>query len=354
MVKKIFFIFVLVVTQRIYSENYILEIPTEVISQSNGSAHYGLTDTDNVLVICGAPLHKFALWSRNEPLTFIEKTGFTKIKGNGYAIGHFSSKPMIWTKASGTQVLELEKLLPNILPNSYIQIVDINSAGQAIGHYRTKDGKKQNYIYQHNMAKDFNLEDELYACGYQVINVNLTQINDKGNLVGDFEYGYKHPLKNTWIKEGSMHFFWNGQLHLLELSNSFSQDIICITNTILNNNDEIILSTNESSKLHPEILYLPKTYLWSKDKAIPLFEGYGLEYSTAISFNDRGQIISMCATGEYILSDGNHLIDLNVILKEYNIQNPHSLILNNKGTICGQASLWSENHVFILRPDKEQ
>lgn len=249
--------------------------------------------------------------------------------------------------ARGIQKLDVAKFLPNIKQNIYPSfqnfcpsLIDINVSGQILGTYTTKEDRSRAFIWEQGQAKDFNIDDELFTCGYQVINIIPKQINDKGNIFGSFEYGYKHPLKNIWVKEGTIDFFWNGKVHFIDVPDNFNI-------YGLNNNDEILIHNNECS----ESICKQKTYVWQFDKGLRLVID-GFQPCHPCIFNDHCNMIVTNGRGEIHHFENGNIVDLKEQIKQTNIKNPSEFSMNNNGVIVGLGLIWGETHVFALWPER--
>ena len=352
---------------------HTIDIPQEVISKVNSSDFKGINDADEVLICFDVDKKReFVIWSKSNPLLLVYKCHYTiaKLTNNGTVLGVFEGetlpsgvlspqKPSIWTKEKGLQKLDIDNQLPKAINTSAYggvfptRLIDDNALGQIIGSYTTKDGRSRAFIFENGKAKDFDIDNDVYACGYQVMNIYVKQINNRGSILGVLDYGHKHPLKNTWIKEGTLNFFWDGHILLIDLDVPFEERYKLHIEG-MNNNDEILscmLDWSSSGEFNP------KTYIWRPNEGRSLllegYRPYSYCYSTHRAFNDHGQMLVCDAFNRTLLFDNGVFIEIEDLIKSSNIQTPQELSLNNNGAIAGRGSLWGESHVFILRPDKK-
>lgn len=338
----------------LFSEKtYVLEIPTEIISTSNYSSFLGVNDNNEVLIQTNVQTNddvavQYAFWSKNKPLFILKNDLEIYNFKNNIAFGRIYNpnwqqdwgwQTIIWTHSSGAQKLDAVNL-SNINLNANLALIDANSCGQIIGSYQTKNGKNRVFIWENGKARDLNIDDELYARGYQVFNIYATRINNHGNIFGSFDYGYKHPLKDQWIKEGAIQFVWNGQVHFITIP-EYTQI------QGFNNDDEILFWENVNEGSGDESRSYPKIFAWHFEKGPRSI----MEGSHVYTFNDCGQMLVAGNNGDLLLVDNNGgSIDLQKILNDYGINHSYNYHLNNNGVIVGLGKIWNEYHVFMLRP----
>lgn len=358
--KVIFFIFI----QQIYlfSDNYKIEIPSDIITQADSSTPISINDHDEVLIQYN---NKYALWKKNQPVEDIKNNSeyyywqFHKLSNSGIVLGTGADTkqnkivPVIWNSALGLQGINIYNDIHNIQPNG-ITPIDINSFNQIIGNYQTITGNKSSFIWDHGVAKELKLED-LKDQGYEPINIQVIAINDLGAILGSFQYGHLHPKKNKYIIEGERYFLWNGKTHVINIPENtvdffYAREWENIQWKIvdLNNNNDVLIKYNYIKyTTNPNISSgYNKIYIWNPSNGLRIIPQETSQESEAIKFNDKLQFLIGDSYCSYVVYFDNKFIGFDVPLKELSRVNLEDI--NNRGTIVGSGTLWGETHFFIL------
>ena len=242
--------------------------------------------------------------------------------------------PIMWSPESGITFIKIF--------NSAPELIDINDHNQIVGTYGTEKNGQRIFIWENGEFQDLNIDHELISLGYHPLDYKVYSINNKGEILGYFSYGEKHPYKDVWRYSGEKYFFWDGHVTVIE-----------------NHPDHQFFSShlNDEGKVifYGEPCYSSKPiFQWEKEKEVKKIESKNLPNSTrfqAIS-HDHSQIIY---TGHYdevyindkIYDDWKELFDSSMYpgLDDIRIKK-----INNKGQILIEASFWGEGHVFLLSP----
>ena len=151
----------------------------------------------------------------------------------------------------------------------------MNDVGQIVGRYRIKesDSIERPFLYSNGVASDMGTQSDLALqlenLGFHVIDIELTSINNRGEITGSFEYGKFNAMKKKFVKIGCLPFFWNGTAHVLPFSKPFQSNV----GVKLNNKGICLISTDE------------ETYLWDIEsglKQIQNFDGRLINDSSLI------------------------------------------------------------------------
>lgn len=335
------------------ADTYKIDIPNSVIASSYYSRPLSINDHDEILIqFHGEGTGGLGIWSNEDAIELVPLTGgcsFWKLGNNGVAIGSkngYLDQPAIWSPALGIQTIDITK---DILDthNHYgwapPTLIDINSFGRIIGTYEDKTRRQKAFIWEYGKAREFSINQEALNIGYEVISLNVITINDQGAILGSFEYGYKHPLKDVWIVEGTKFFLWNGKLNLIE------EPVMChhFEAVDLNNKNEILV--------HFFPVDTQNEYHWTSSVWM-LNQGHKLivEKFFGEKINDYGQILGHFGDGLYCIFDNGQFINIalpsnNSVFKGFS---GSPLDINNNGVITAQAHLWNECHVIKLTPIK--
>lgn len=313
---------------------YSLEFPEEVLAKTSYSYAKSINDNDEVLLNYSGC---YALWT-NRGIKTIEcdndENHFFKIGNNGLVLGYRSS--IIWTENLGIQKINFKEKLR--AKDYSISFVDVNEKGQVIGTFLSFDSRIHCFIYDVNNVKEIIFDEMLLENGASIINIRPLKINNKGAIIGYIDYGFKHPLKNTFVYEGSVSFFYDGKLHLFD--KSFQVDC-------LNNNNEVLLHDNLKSN---------QIFKWTPNNEMTVFLNDFSLNNVENSFNDKGQALGTLhiidKESEQVLYNNGEFIFLKQIAEKFGVKLASFSQLNNNGTIIGRGKIWNEEHAIILRPIK--
>jgi hypothetical protein len=336
-IKLFIYIFALT-TFRLHGIDYKVDIPINVIEQSNFSVPISINEHDEVLLkFYDGPSERTVIWNKKDTLDIIpnlEGVQFYKLGNNGMVLGskyddddcHPCSQSIVWSRTLGIQIIDISK---NILDVRHVKLIDINSFGQIIGSYKDLSDFEHAFIWEHGKAREFSISEEAALLGYNVLSINVKAINDQGSILGSFTYGSKHPLKNSWIIEGTKFFLWSGTLNLIDNPKMYTEVID------LNNNNTVLVHGH-----YPEEEYT-NTFLWDPRSGLSLVS----ENFRGLKFNDKNQIIGYSnKSGAYCLLDKELLTDLSPDI------NGNLVDINNNGVILFQGGIWGELHALKLSP----
>ncbi|MBN9377080.1 MAG: hypothetical protein BGO14_05160 [Chlamydiales bacterium 38-26] len=256
----------------LFAEDNKVELPLEVIARASHNQALSLNDHDEVLITFHETSgSKYAIWSPKKNLELIAdpKKGpydyynYTKLGNNGMVTGNkrdisYNSIPIIWSHSLGLQELNIAKDISDDGAQEFT-LVDVNSFGQIIGSYKTKAGYTRAFIWERGRARKLSIDNDLERLGYTAINIKVHAINDKGALLGSFESGIKHPLKDGWVVKKTIYFLWDGNTHIIDL---FSVTNVRVSD--LNNNNQVLLSTFDEYDRGGST----QMYLWSVEKGL--------------------------------------------------------------------------------------
>ncbi|MGA8163958.1 MAG: hypothetical protein WB791_02910 [Waddliaceae bacterium] len=252
-----------------------------------------------------------------------------------------NSRLAIWSNHLGTQKIDTKRLGYNTKNH---RIVGINSPGQIIGNYETKNNIHKGFICEKGEAEEFILNDA-EDLGFHIVGIKLIDINENGSILGMLEYGERHPLKNLFYITGRKYFLWDGSTHVIEGADS-SLD----TTIKLNNMDEVAFTAFEMEKVDGEEREVSNTFKWSRDGDVKnISDNFSLT-----GFDDKGQISGCEHLGVnsfrcLINHKGEH-INLDAEIKKINpdielINNP---ILSSSGVILYWIRMWGENQFVLI------
>lgn len=270
----------------------------------------------------------------------------TAINNAGQVLGS-GSKPFIWSKVLGIRYLDV--------PNSqYLWAKDLNDLGQIIGEYRHVDsGENRPFLWDYGVVTDMGTGSEfsqlIESLGFHVMYVQVMSINNKGELVGCFGYGKYNEKKKKYVTVGSKVFFWNGDMNILPLPETWSLDHLKV-----NNHGTVMISNSW------------QTYLWDIQEGIRFidnFSGLTLNDSTilvgsaSVPYKDStvyspaiwkaGNIISLAE----LLNVGNIFEMAPRYSDDYAIESLDQVIdINNKGQIPCMGSIWGDRYPCLIEP----
>lgn len=350
-----------------YSTEITVEIPESVISRSPNSVPIDINDHDEVLLsLCPSTTYetgnhgRYAIWRKGQPLEIFDDGNDYHKLGNDETLLGFSrdggyAKPFTWTRPLELQHLNLKQYIPDFSSClSTSVLLNINDNGSIIGNYATTTQKNRVFIWENGAAQEF-LPDDLVPEGFEPVNVTLIATTSKGRALGSFEYGHKHPLKQSLVIDGTKYFLWNKKSYIINLPPETDPS----KNTTwslydLNDNNEVLLRKcsgprNEGSARK----YSNSCYIWTPDQNLSLI----VENFIPIKFNNRRQIIGVI-TPENPVEDGEcimgavfsqgTLIEIGPAIKSYGYS-CHSLKdINNEGTILCHGEVWGELHAFTI------
>lgn len=275
--------------------------------------------------------------------TFIDAKGQylrpLKINNAGQVLGcDHNQKPFIWSKVLGIRWLEI--------PNSInVSAVDLNDLGQIIGSYFSQGSNTwRPYLWDYGVVTDMGIGSEfsqaIEALGYHVMSIELSSVNNKGELAGNFAFGKFNEKTKKYIVEGYKAFFWNGDLNILPLPNDFQP-------TIKINNHGIAMINSDHC------------YIWDIDNGLrPIldFQGRALNDSlTVFGYSSNGAPGLWKNNCIYPLADLLGISDISnmapYLSDSYDLERIDSFnSLNNKGQIPCVGYIWGDPYPCLLEP----
>lgn len=250
--------------------------------------------------------------------------------------------PFIWN--SSTE----EFIILNML-NRDSFLIDLNDQNQVIGY----DNNLDNYfIFENNEFKYLNFQKELSEMGFHQMDYSIEKINNKGEILGSFDYGVKHPYKNKWRKDGTQYFLWDGQVKLIE--------DLCQKEGSYHGRTHSYYLTDASEVYFKKDYYNPEIYKWdpvngthnTEKNSIQIFSNNCISQNmlNAVENNRRkpkiwkdGKIIvNYCEEEEYTcLFDYSQFPG--VTFKSFKQ-------INDQGQIVLEGEIWNESHYFLMDP----
>lgn len=283
---------------------------------------------------------------------------------NGQVVGVWNGGPgnnnFIWSKALGVRKLEIF--------GTHITPFALNDLGQLIGTYFDYSARKERpFLWDNGVLSDMGEGSEFSThfdvLGYQVMDIKLTSINNRGELAGYFCYGKYNEKQKKFVRVGYISFFWNGDLHLIQLSSDIEQPEV----VKVNNRGVVLLRNRIYDTCKAQ--YIGNTYLWDIEKGLqPLLDLYGTTLNDSSTVLGYKKEYVNCVDSRHIPAiwkDGCcvTIADLLGVENINNISPPYSdtytvegidevIEINNKGQIVCKGKLWGESFPCILEPIK--
>ncbi len=348
---KFLLCFFIITIHSLQGNDYKIDIPNAIIAQSRWSEPLSINAHDDVLI----EFHtegggrRYAVWSSEGDIEILPRRHpitFWKLGNSGAVLGNRST---MWSYSTGIQKIDITKDIPDVkLHSESPKLIDINSFGQIIGTYQDKDHIEHSFIWENGRAHKFSIDKEAVKLGYQISSTSVLAINDRGSILGSFKYGSKHPLKDSWIVEGSRYFLMNKELHLIDSPEETEMYSPCMAfQPQLNNNDQVLMTGFKDDT------GVSKTYLWNEKTGKHLISDNLL----GVGFNDSGQIVGGTISplqAQYMpcIFDQGQLIELDQVLQDFGVTrlNRFPKGINNNGVTVFQGQLWGECHAIRCTP----
>lgn len=343
---------IILTTSLIGKEGYDTHLPFSLISANSQSSGLSLNENGSVLCYFG---NAYAIWHNDNSYEVIDNPDnihFIKMGNDESIIGKQSKwpyLPVLWKKESGITEIDISRDISNIHQQHKgifsADLIDLNSSGTLIGNYINTDEKKQSFIWKSGKATRFSIEAEAFYQGYTVSSTSVISINEHGAILGRFEYGAKHPLKNQWINEGFRYFLWTDRLHIIappmgiKATGPVNGIIPLFYPTDLNNHNAVLFASEDTLNNTCD------TYLWTPESGLDLI----LESYLGGNLNDQNQILHATYWNPRpILFEHSQKIDFSQELEKLGIREAFFNQINNSGDILGRGLIWGEHHFFKL------
>lgn len=403
--KKCFYLAIISYVMNLWANDYKYEIQDLGVVPLYGiSTAVDLNDEGQVLLYCKDKMEswrcpilqcgddaKIVLWDAQKGLEVIaeesnmEESSLSlyKINNLGWAGGNITyyiqkedeeghcqttsiTLPVLWSSQEGLKVLK-------ILDSLNARLVDMNDHQQIVGIYIPNEKNtscfkrysKRIFIWEQEEARDLGIDQELINLGYYPLDYCIVNINNKGEILGAFSYGEKHPYKNLWREVGTKVFFWDGHVKVLE-------DIPAKNfQSYFNDDDDWNLEkcgvhlSDDSQVLVSGANYPLQSSFWKWEKNEDNASNWNLDNLPNVgTFTSISRYHSKLV-GEhfhhFIIWDPQHHIYEKIYNEEqllklfdtsqYPELNSLKFIrVNNRGQILFQANFWNERHAFLLNP----
>lgn len=310
-----------------------VELPEKVIARSSYSLPKGINDHDEILL--QAEGIGDAIWRKKTgQIDILDASYYRCIGNNGTVLGESEewSNLCMLMRYGKKQDLNMKQSVPEFVHfdqcgHSPIFFY-INDENIVFGNYTDKSQGSRAFIWKNGHADVFS-PDDLILKGYNPINLSLIAVNKSGSILGFFDYGHKHPLKPTWMIDGTKYFLWsNKHSYIIDVSGGTACD--------LNDNDDVLINIRENDKQN--------CYIWSINNKLSLVT----EDFSPFKFNNKRQIIGM-RDGKHSVFSTGHFFDMSAATETYGGQIYFATDINNKGTILCFGKFWGEQHVFTLQ-----
>jgi len=295
---------------------------------------------------------------------------------NGQMIGEWSGKPniFIYSKTLGIRPLDFSNVFDKYKTsndtNNHITPVAFNDLGQMIGtsymHSRGEEPLLWDNGVISEMGKGSEFATNFESQGYHVFEIQILSINNKGELAGYFCYGRYNEKQKKYVKSGYKTFFWDGNLHVLDLASEARPP------QVLKVNNCGVLLIRESIVDYFNDRVTEMTHLWDVDNGLlTISDFYGTDIndsSTVLGFKkehiccrDFNSVPAIWKNGQCItIAELLNVPHLGDIAPPYSDQylverlHPESFVgINNKGQIACLGTVWGEQHPCILEPVSE-
>lgn len=200
------------------------------------------------------------------------------------------------------------------------------------------------------------------ALGYHIMDLQLSSINNNGELAGYFCYGKFNEKRNEYVKAGYKAFFWNGETHVIDLHSSINPPQVLK----VNNQGVVLLigyvwDSNYEKDTEVTLLWEVNTGL----KSLVNFHGIDInDSSTVLGFLKEHKCCCCDSHDIPAIWKDDHFITIAELLgvkdiehmappfsDEYLIEKLDSFVrINNHGQIACMSTLWGEQHPCILNP----
>lgn len=251
--------------------------------------------------------------------------------------------PFIWDPMKNEIVLL--KML-----NEDSKLIDINDRNQIIGLH---DENNAYFIYENQELKYLNLEKELNEIGFHALSYSLLKINNKGEILGKFNYGVKHPYKDKWQEAGTQYFLWDGQIKLIE-GLSYPSKNYHTPSFYLNDKSEVFFKLDN----HPRIT----TFKWdpvngTQQYVVPkefpdLFNVKSISHNMLNAIEQYGDKTTIWQNGKItyksFLEDSIHGLFDSSQFPEIEFKSLEKI--NDRGQIVLRGKIWDETHYFLMDP----
>lgn len=285
---------------------------------------------------------------------------YSSANNAGQVVGGWNGSTAIflWSRALGIRPI-------NIFDTPNAQPISLNDLGQMIGtYYDYSPGcTYRPFLWDNGVLTDMGTGSEfvnnLESLGYQVMDIKLMDINNRGQMAGYFCYGKYSEKQKKFVCAGFKSFLWDGAFYLLPITSEEAPQ------TIKLNNRGVILLVDQ--KIDRQLdRTIETSYLWDIENGLQsLVNFYGKDLndsSTVLGFERKysnreyREFPGIWKEGQFI-----SLADLLGFSSLYNMAPPYSdtyeieridnvVSINNKGEIACEGWVWGEKHPCILKP----
>ena len=275
-----------------------------------------------------------------------------KINNNGTVLGrkvislknneYGGTVPFVWQENKGILNYNLSKI-----NSGYYSVNDLNDSEWFIGHYHTKDNQKRPYLCKSSisicdMGENSEFCMHFGKVGYHVTDIELTAINNNGQLAGWFAYGQYDTQKKKYFTIGYETFFWDGSLiHIVPLPYQFSNPPSTIK---INNKGSVIIKFDKPK--HPYENFT--TFFWNYTKGIQEIKGFNGD-----KINDCDVIIGENLYGVPSIWESNKITAIPTLFDNYQkttktINVKKFIDINNEGKILSTGIVEGKVNFFII------
>ncbi len=267
-----------------------------------------------------------------------------------------NDKPFVWSKVLGIRWLD-------IFNSTSVKANDLNDLGQIIGSYSpVGSNTRKPFLWDYGVVTDMGPGSEfgqkIEALGYHVMEIQLMSINNKGEIAGYFAYGKFNEKKKKYVQVAKEAFFWDGDMHILQLPQN--------RNLVYRDEEASIKVNNLGTVMIPSDC---STYLWDLREGLRVIDNF-----IGLAFNDSNILLGrtktmhegVCFWTPSIWKDGA-IIELTELLgvsdinqmsplysDNYGIENLSNFSdINNKGQIPCVGSIWGDSYPCLIEPAKK-
>lgn len=302
---------------------------------------------------------------KEKPLFILSQTlgshyHFVKLSNTGWVIGKYtfiemrngkkntSSKPFIFSRENGLEIIDWPF-------SDDIEFKDINSSNEIVCDVKV-DGCSRIYIYKNGHFIDQKIFDGFSMHGFEIENVSSISLNDKGEILGSFQYIIAHPSKVGQFITKTKFFFWDGSVHLIEINESVNS----LTASDMNNASQIILNVQNIDGDQEIYLWESRNYIKLLDGTAVRITNFGqiqVKSNRFPEFNVRAGILdtnSMGVQSDLSFLTYGSLKSQIVNLKDYPFQydglcSPTSAPpMSNNGSLLVPIEIWGERHTILM------
>lgn len=326
-------------------QNAILEI-TSINDNGSFLGRYMQRSSQNKIYIFDNKKGLSFIESENQSFYPITMNNIGQVLGNGN-----NNKPFIWSKTLGIKWLD-------IFNSSDVKACCLNDLGQIIGSYQPigSNSEKRPFLWDYGTVIDMgpgsDFSKQLEILGWHVMEIQLTSINNKGELTGYFAFGKFNEKKKKYVVIGYECFYWDGELHIISLPEKMKQPPQVLK---VNNSNSIMISYGND-----------RTYLWSLQEGSKIIENF-----IGFAFNDSTTLLGQSIINDkfcYAIWKEGKIESLENLLgvssidqiaplysDNYAVESLRVILcINKKGQIPCLGLIWGDQYPCILDPIKKQ